>query len=252
MFSLKGFYLIGYNVASAAAWGIVWALAVTQVRECFATQSLAGVTSGAFWTSRLEGVDYDFGVLLKWVQTAASMEILHAMLGVVRASAFTTILQVFSRVWVIWAVFDVAPVSTTNFFTLLCVTSWASVEVPRYSYLAAKELSKLFAGTKEDEAAAEAPYFLKWIRYSLFAVLYPTGISGELGCMYHTIQYLLENPVSVPLYVQPELPPIFSVPLLWLIIGVGLTYVNGAPTMYTHMVKQREKYLGDAGKAKTA
>jgi hypothetical protein len=29
------------------------------------------------------------------------------------------------------------------------------------------------------------PHWLFWLRYSLFAVLYPTGITGELGCMYH-------------------------------------------------------------------
>lgn len=197
-------------------------------------------------------MDYDLSVVLKYVQTAACMEILHAIVGVVAASATTTALQVFSRVWVVWAIFEVAPQSTTSFFTLLCVTSWACVEVPRYSYLASKEFSKLLAGSRDAEKAAEAPYPLKWIRYSLFAVLYPTGISGELGCMYQAIQFLMANPVLIPIKVQPELPPICSPPLLWFVIFVALTYVSGAPTMYTHMVKQRKKYLGGASKSKTA
>jgi very-long-chain (3R)-3-hydroxyacyl-CoA dehydratase len=210
---------------------------------------LTSVTNGSFWQKPVDYVPYDLGVTLTWVQTAASMEIIHAVLGLVGASPMTTALQVFSRVWVVWAVFLVAPQSTTSFFTLLCITSWASVEVPRYGYLATKELAKLFA-SKDGESSAEAPYFLKWIRYSLFAVLYPTGITGELGCMYQTYLYLQENPVMVPIKIQPELPPIVSIPLMWLLVGVALTYVQGAPTMYGHMNKQRAKYLGTGSKSK--
>jgi hypothetical protein len=34
------------------------------------------------------------------------------------------------------------------------------------------------------------------IYYSLYAVLYPTGITGELGCMYHIITSMYESKVS--------------------------------------------------------
>ena len=46
------------------------------------------------------------------------------------------------------------------------------VEVPRYAfYLAAIATGDATKGT---------PFPLFWLRYSLFAVLYPTGITGEL------------------------------------------------------------------------
>ena len=36
-----------------------------------------------------------------------------------------------------------------------------------------------------------------FICFSLFAILYPTGITGELGCMYMAAVYLYETKVSV-------------------------------------------------------
>jgi hypothetical protein len=53
------------------------------------------------------------------------------------------------------------------------VLSWSSVEVPRYAFYVAA----LITG----DATKKTPYPLFWLRYSLFAVLYPTGIVGELS-----------------------------------------------------------------------
>jgi very-long-chain (3R)-3-hydroxyacyl-CoA dehydratase len=148
---------------------------------------------------------------------------------------------VFSRVFVVWAVFLVAPPSTTNFFTLMCVTSWALVEVPRYLYLAVNVICKM--------VDTDPPYFFTWIRYSLFAVLYPTGITGELGCMYYAFVYLNENPVVWTVSG-------IEIPHHVLILVIAATYLPGAPTMIGHMVKQRKKILnqldqsGQGGKNK--
>ena len=62
---------------------------------------------------------------------------------------------------------------------------------------------------------------------SLFAVLYPTGITGELGCTYFAA--LFTKDTNETLFV--------------LIVIVALTYVYGAPTMYLHMVKTRGKQI---------
>lgn len=95
------------------------------------------------------------------------MEIVHSMVGFVRSPVFTTFLQgatflssmllsslvtVFSRVWVLWAVMYVAPPAQTHFFTVLCITSWACVEVPRYLFYALNLLG-------------EVPYPIFWLRY---------------------------------------------------------------------------------------
>ena len=55
----------------------------------------------------------------------------------------------------------------------LMILSWALVEVPRYLFY----VTAIVTG----DATKGTPYVLFWLRYSLFAVLYPTGISGELS-----------------------------------------------------------------------
>lgn len=55
MFSLKGVYLIGYNLASVAGWGVVLAMSALQIKQCVETQSLEAVYNGSFWNSRIEG-----------------------------------------------------------------------------------------------------------------------------------------------------------------------------------------------------
>jgi len=52
------------------------------------------------------------------------------------------------------------------------ILSWSLVEVPRYAFY----VSAIITG----DATKGTPYPLFWLRYSLFAVLYPTGITGEL------------------------------------------------------------------------
>ena len=56
------------------------------------------------------------------------------------------------------------------------IFSWALVEVPRYLFY----LTAIVTG----DATKKTPYPLFWLRYSLFAVLYPTGISGELSVFF--------------------------------------------------------------------
>lgn len=52
------------------------------------------------------------------------------------------------------------------------IFAWSMVEVPRYAFYVAA----IFTG----DATKKTPYPLFWLRYSLFAVLYPAGITGEL------------------------------------------------------------------------
>lgn len=90
---------------------------------------------------------------------------------------------VFSRVWTLWAVIDTSASAQTSFFCVLACTSWGLVEVPRYLFYALNLLDAV-------------PYPLFWLRYSLFAILYPTGITGELGCMYQAVVSMMAGAVS--------------------------------------------------------
>ena len=138
-----------------------------------------------------------------------------------------------SRLLVVWLVFvpceevQASPVST------LAILSWCCVEVPRYLFYALNTMEM-------------SPYILTWVRYSLFFLLYPTGISGEVLSMWKSLPFFKDNSdYSV------ELPNKWnvSVSLYATLVIFLVVYVWGSPTMYGHMMKQRSKALGKLKKA---
>jgi hypothetical protein len=52
------------------------------------------------------------------------------------------------------------------------ILSWSIVEIFRYMFYALALVS--------GDATKKTPYPLFWLHYSLFGILYPTGITGEL------------------------------------------------------------------------
>ena len=129
-------YLLLYNALCTVGW--IYVLYIT----------VHHVANGTYLTLLWNDVELP----LKIVQTAACMEILHSLLGLVKSPWFTTTLQVFSRVWVLWAIIDVCPETRTSIFLALTCGSWALVEVPRYLFYALNILNIV-------------PYPLFWLRY---------------------------------------------------------------------------------------
>lgn len=166
---------------------------------------------------------------LKIAQTMALLEVIHSkgLLGFVGSPWITTFMQVSSRIWTLWAIMVVAKPAQTSIFTLLAITSWSMVEIPRYLFYA---LSLWDA----------CPYPLLWLRYSLFAILYPTGITGELGCMYMAA---FSKDIEKYHFFTLDTNPIVPVNLFFITVIVVLTYIPGSPFMYMHMVKARSKAL---------
>jgi very-long-chain (3R)-3-hydroxyacyl-CoA dehydratase len=75
----------------------------------------------------------------------------------------------------------------------------------------------------------KTPYALTWLRYTLFYILYPIGIIGELYIVWEA-------------HTQMEYPLKY---LTWMALAA---YIPGGPTMYLHMIKQRKKVLGGGSK----
>ncbi|KAJ4304281.1 hypothetical protein N0V88_001894 [Collariella sp. IMI 366227] len=153
-------------------------------------------------------------------QTFALMEVLHALTGVVPAPVFTTIMQVASRLFLMWAVCWPFPENNSSAWYSSMLVAWSLTEVMRYSYFALKQVEAV-------------PGWLHWLRYSAFLVLYPVGISSEVAM---TLQALFGNAK----YLAPWYP--------YALGAVLLSYIPGSVILYSHMLKQRRKYLG-AGKA---
>ncbi|GFF52777.1 probable very-long-chain (3R)-3-hydroxyacyl-[acyl-carrier protein] dehydratase [Aspergillus udagawae] len=149
----------------------------------------------------------------RWTQTLAIAEILHAATGLTRAPVLPTFTQIFTRCVQVWAVnyqYPEATASSPAYPALLL--AWSAADAVRYAYF-----GFLLAGIRVEA--------VKWLRYSLFIVLYPVGIGSEWWLMYKAAA-TTTNPIGAGVFY-------FCLAL----------YVPGAFMMYSYMLKQRRKAL---------
>lgn len=216
-------YLLGYN----GSLFVGWALILAKIAQHYAN---GGAASEVYPLIRQ---------LLVVAQSAAVMEILHALIGLVRSPVFTTTVQVFSRILVLWGSLELGSKAVTeNYFASQMIAAWACSEILRYSFY--------FLGLLGKDAI---PSLLKYARYSGFLVLYPLGITGEIVCLYNALPFIKAN---APLTVTMPNWYNFSFDyygFVWFTL-LGM-YPYGSWVMYTYMLSQRRKVLaGD--KKKTA
>jgi len=166
--------------------------------------------------------DVSLATVLIVVQSAALLEILHAAAGLVRSPLFVTTMQVGSRIVALHMIVN-SVVAQTQWGAALMIFSWSLVEVPRYLFY----LTAIITG----DATKGTPYPLFWLRYSLFAVLYPTGISGELSVFFAAskddtfLSLLGENNKTI---------------MYWYAMAFPIIYAPGALPMIFNMVANRK------------
>lgn len=102
----------------------------------------------------------------------------------------------------------------------LMIISWSLVEIVRYLFY-------VFALVTGD-STKKTPYLLFWLRYSLFAVLYPTGITGELTVFF--------NAASDPAFVAAYGP---MVAMMYDRV-LPIIYFFGSPFMIMNMAGNRK------------
>jgi len=173
----KDMYLIVYNLSCCAGWLLILVSAVQSLFNDIPgdglKEALANVYSNGKIVLEVPPPINSIGGLLFFTQSAALLEIVHAAVGLVRSPVVVTAMQVMSRIVALVAV-TYSPTAQTQWGAGLMIISWACVEIFRYLFYA-------FALVSGD-STKKTPFPLFWLRYSLFAVLYPTGITGELTC----------------------------------------------------------------------
>jgi hypothetical protein len=92
--------------------------------------------------------------------------------GLVRSPLPTTVMQVFSRVLLVWGIVFRHPAATSPspFYSSMLI-AWALTEVVRYSFFV-------------QNIRGVVPPALVWLRYNLFYILYPVGITSEVVMMW--------------------------------------------------------------------
>lgn len=151
------------------------------------------------------------------IQTVAIVEVYNSAVGNVRSPLVTAVIQVSSRLLVVWGVFQVLPNSPANYHWLYItlLLSWSITEIIRYSYYGQNLVS-----------GGETSKILTYLRYTTFYVLYPTGAGSEWGMIYLSLN---EASKSVGDWYALFLKAIL------------LIYIPGFYVMYTHMIGQRKK-----------
>ncbi|KAJ5294259.1 hypothetical protein PENANT_c028G01999 [Penicillium antarcticum] len=191
-------YLLAYNTICAGLW--LYVLLGTAAALIFSPDISAVYASLEPWT--------------RCVQTLAVAEIMHAASGLIRSPVFTTFTQVFARSVQVWGVNYAFPDTTGPSLAYpAMLLAWATADTIRYSYFAIAL------------AGYPVPRALKWLRYSLFMILYPIGISSEWWLMLQATK-VTENMPLAALYA----------------FFLGL-YLPGSVMMYSYMFKQRRKVL---------
>nr|CCA21662.1 conserved hypothetical protein [Albugo laibachii Nc14] len=212
---MHSIYLTGYNALCAIGWTTVFLQSVGNIHELWRAQVSWNDVALASWNS--------VHTTLLIVQSLAVLEIVHSAYGLVRSPLFSTTLQVFSRLWLVWGINVLCPPSRSHWGFLVMILSWSLVEVPRYTFYA----FHLFRGV---------PRLLFYVRYHLFLVLYPTGVLGETLCMMNALPYLSKR-------YAIQLPNAHNVAISMhsVVIFILMVYIPGLFIMYNHMLIQRKR-----------
>nr|POF14339.1 putative very-long-chain (3r)-3-hydroxyacyl-coa dehydratase [Quercus suber] len=197
--SARSLYLIAYNAVSTLLWAVILGrvLMITLLygggaRSGFGTQASIDWLGGP-------NVYRGVGEFAKWTQTLAGLEVLHALIGLVRAPLITTVMQVASRFLLVWGIVHFFPATALSPLYSTMLLAWSITEVIRYSYFAV------------NLAYGKVPSALVWARYNAFFVLYPLGISSECWLV-----WLATGPAKY-----------FFHGLDWVLYGILIIYVPG-------------------------
>ena len=89
--NLKDLYLVGYNASCCIGWTIVWGLGVQSLYGSIIVDSVTPVIAAT-------RVYNDVAMWLQISQSAAILEIIHAVIGLVRSPVSVTFMQVMSSI----------------------------------------------------------------------------------------------------------------------------------------------------------
>eukprot|EP00820_Chromera_velia_P026765 Cvel_10564.t1-p1 / transcript=Cvel_10564.t1 / gene=Cvel_10564 / organism=Chromera_velia_CCMP2878 / gene_product=Very-long-chain (3R)-3-hydroxyacyl-[acyl-carrier, putative / transcript_product=Very-long-chain (3R)-3-hydroxyacyl-[acyl-carrier, putative / location=Cvel_scaffold640:8003-8713(-) / protein_length=237 / sequence_SO=supercontig / SO=protein_coding / is_pseudo=false len=211
-------YLFLYNVFTGGMWGYVLYILVSHFLEVGPT-----LTDLHLFYEKVE-------LPLQIAQTLAVMEVIHAFTGLVRSDFFTNLIQVVSRLHVVWIIFLVNPANHSFPFMASAILAWSIAELIRYPFYALSLYGL-------------CPSFLTFLRYSGFLVLYPVGIISEVASCVNCLAFFQTTPAMRQFPSPMPNKWNFEIDLFVTYLVVLATYIPGSYVMYTHMLGQRKKTM---------
>jgi len=189
--SNKSLYLIFYNLLQLLG------------RTLF----LLKVTIGLIKSKSLTEIFEETIFLLALVQYASILEIFHTFYKLVKAVLCIVMVENLGRIAIV-ATLQFCKNSISNGYLLIYV-GWSVLEIVRYFF-------DLLLLVKRNNKNFDIPYFLIWLRYSLFIILYPIGVSGEVITVWNA-RYDFNNYSLIGIPISFLLYPLFILYFICLI-----------------------------------
>ena len=276
------YYLVIYNILSTIGWGYIFistfihvsnldGSAITPPKTASSTilnlLKSSGIISGSIEThlptwmqpvyQRSTSTFARVGTQTAFVQSFALLEVVHALLGWVRSPLQTTVMQVASRLFLVWGVIEqfenvrsceAAVLMVTQFFVQVrtnplfasMVLAWSMTEIIRYAFYACNLLGF-------------QPYVLLYLRYTTFYILYPVGAFSEAFLIYATLPKSSPLPGWQARVQEMWKPTDYFRALMFCIWWPGMTCSSRPSShstlytalyvLYTYMIAQRRKVL---------
>lgn len=204
-------YLACYNALQCVGWGFI----------------LVRTLAFLLQNKSFHGLWPHVALPVEFFQTLALLEVVHCVVGLVATSPFLTLIQILSRLMVVWGILVPVPESQNQYGVVMLLVAWCLAEITRYTFYGATLYNC-------------CPYPLAWCRYSFFLVLYPTGVTGEIVTMIAALPYIRQRGLfSIAL---PNLAN-FSFDYHTAVILIIASYVPFFPQLFGHLLKQRGRFL---------
>ncbi|KAG0423953.1 hypothetical protein HPB47_000314 [Ixodes persulcatus] len=215
-------YLACYNALQCVGWGfiLVRTLGFLLQNKCF------------------HGLWPQVALPVEFFQTLALLEVVHCLVGLVATSPFLTLIQILSRLMVVWGILVPVPESQNQYGIVMLLVAWCLAEITRYAFYGATLYNS-------------CPFFLAWCRVvqllprtapveMLNKCRPPLSGQGEIVTMIAALPYIRQRGLfSIAL---PNLAN-FSFDYHTAVILIIASYVPFFPQLFGHLLKQRGKFL---------
>jgi len=203
---LKTIYLLCYNLFMSIGWSFYFFTFLSNFME----------------TNKINKIYKYSHYYLEIIQYGSILEIIHSILKLTPSPFFSTFLQIFSRVGIVYILQHFNYSRSIGY--ILLSFAWSITEIIRYPYYLLNILKKEY---KKENLI---PYWLTWCRYSFFILLYPLGVTGEILTVYYSKKNLKKI-------------KFFGTRMENITYIIYIIYIPGIIFLYSYMLKQRNKVL---------
>ncbi|XP_052162767.1 very-long-chain (3R)-3-hydroxyacyl-CoA dehydratase PASTICCINO 2A-like isoform X1 [Oryza glaberrima] len=170
---------------------------------------------------------------LLFAQTAAIMEILHSIVGLVRSPVPSTVLQVTGRLFMIWGILWSFPETHSHILVTSLIICWCITEVTRYSFYGMKE------------SFGFTPSWLFWLRYSTFIVCFPVGMVCEVVLIYIALPFMEMKALQYQASEKSDKWS-FSFNYFYANLFFMASFATVYPVLFRYLIALRKKALAKA------